>query len=175
MEQIVIKNEKLEQIESEIISLKNQTAENMILMGQKFIEAKELVSHGEWGQWLEDRIGFSQRTANQLMRIAKEYASNSQAISNLDATKIYLLLELPVEERENFIDQNDLQNMSTREMKKKLKNYKRNNAVWKIVDKEKDMNTYEIHVKDLKSFPNHEQYFWDIKGEDYIWKECTHV
>lgn len=169
MEQIVIKNEKLEQIESEIISLKNQTAENMILMGQKFIEAKELVSHGEWGQWLEDRIGFSQRTANQLMRIAKEYASNSQAISNLDATKIYLLLELPVEERENFIDQNDLQNMSTREMKKKLKNYKRNNAVWKIVDKEKDMNTYEIHVKDLKSFPNHEQYFWDIKGEDYIW------
>jgi len=50
MEQIVIKNEKLERIENEIITLKNQTAENMILMGQKFIEAKDLVSHGEWGK-----------------------------------------------------------------------------------------------------------------------------
>ena len=100
MEQIVIKNEKLERIENEIITLKNQTAENMILMGQKFIEAKDLVSHGEWGKWLENKIGFSQRTANQLMRIAKEYSANSQAISNLEATKIYLLLELPMEERE---------------------------------------------------------------------------
>lgn len=60
-----VMNTKLVQIEKEIITLKNQTAENMILMGQKFIEAKKLVSHGEWGKWLETRVGFSQRTANQ--------------------------------------------------------------------------------------------------------------
>lgn len=110
----MIQSKKLMQIENEIISLKKQTAENMILMGQKFIEAKELVSHGEWGNWLENKIGFSQRTVNQLMRIAKEYTSNPKAISNLDVTKIYLLLELPIEERESFIDQYDLQNLSTR-------------------------------------------------------------
>lgn len=38
-----IVNTRLEKIENEIITLKNQTAENMILMGQKFIEAKKLV------------------------------------------------------------------------------------------------------------------------------------
>ena len=79
-----VESTALEKIEKEIITLKNQTAENMILMGQKFIEAKKLVPHGEWGNWLEDKIGFSQRTVNQFMRIAKEYISNSQAISNLN-------------------------------------------------------------------------------------------
>ncbi len=168
MEQIVIKNEKLERIENEIITLKNQTAENMILMGQKFIEAKDLVSHGEWGKWLENKIGFSQRTANQLMRIAKEYSANSQAISNLEATKIYLLLELPMEEREKFIDENDLQNMSTRDMKKRIKEYRRNSEIYKIIDKVQDIHTYDMAVSDLKPFPDHEQYFWNIKGKDYI-------
>ena len=168
MNQITAKNEKLQKIENEIIILKNQTAENMILMGQKFIEAKKLVPHGEWGNWLEDKVGFSQRTANQFMRIAKEYISNSQAISNLDATKIYLLLELPVEEREEFVNQNDLQNMSTRDMKKKLKDYKRNSEIWKIVDREQDMNTYDVPIVELKPFPNHEQYFWNMKGKNYI-------
>lgn len=168
MNQLITGNEKLEKIEKEIITLKNQTAENMILMGQKFIEAKKLIPHGEWGNWLENKVGFSQRTANQFMRIAKEYISNSQAISNLDATKIYLLLELPIEEREEFVNQNDLQNISTREMKKKLKDYKRNNEIWKVVDKEKDINTYDVPVIDLKPFPNHEQYFWNMKGKSYI-------
>lgn len=168
MNQITAKNEKLQKIENDIITLKNQTAENMILMGQKFIEAKKLVPHGEWGNWLEDKVGFSQRTANQFMRIAKEYISNSQAISNLDATKIYLLLELPVEEREEFVNQNDLQNMSTRDMKKKLKDYKRNSEIWKIVDREQDMNTYDVPIVELKPFPNHKQYFWNMKGKNYI-------
>ena len=114
----------MEKIEKEIITLKNQTAENMILMGQKFIEAKKLVLHGEWGNWLEDRVGFSQRTANQFMRIAKEFGSNPQMIINLDATKIYLLMEIPVEDRENFIKKYDLQAMSTREVKKAMKQLK---------------------------------------------------
>ena len=143
----------------------------MILMGQKFIEAKDLVPHGEWGKWLEDRIGFSQRTANQLMRIAKEYSANSQAISNLEATKIYLLLELPIDEREKFIDQNDLQNMSTRNMKKRIKEYRRNSEIYKIIDKVQDINTYDIAVSDLKPFPDHEQYFWNIKEKLYKFSE----
>lgn len=167
METIIV-NMELEKIEQEIITLKNQTAENIILMGQKFIEAKKLVPHGGWGRWLEDKVGFSQRTANQFMRIAQEYGSNSQAISNLEATKIYLLMELPVEERENFVNQNDLQNMSTRDMKKKLKEYKRNSEIWKIVDKVQDGKNYNVSVKDLKPFPNHEKYFWNMKGKNYV-------
>lgn len=168
MTEIITKDNRLETLEQEIITLKNRTAENMILMGQKFIEAKKLVPHGEWGKWLEEKVGFSQRTANNFMRIANEYVSNSQAISNLDATKIYLLLELPAEEREDFVNQYDLQNMSTRDMKKKLNDYKRNNEIWKIVDKKRDNNKYEIPLDELKPLPDHEKYLGSIKGINYI-------
>lgn len=167
--QTVIVNTELEKIEQEIITLKNQTAENIILMGQKFIEAKKLVLHGEWGKWLEEKVGFSQRTANQFMRIAEEYGSNSQAISNLEATKIYLLMELPVEEREGFISQNDLKNMSTREVRSRLQEYKRNNKeIWSIVDKTEDTKEYDVLVSELKPLPNHEKYFAEIKGKGWI-------
>ncbi len=108
MDQITIKNEKLQKIENEIITLKNQTAENIILMGQKFIEAKKLVPHGEWGNWLKERIDFSQRTANQFMRIAKEFGSNPEVLTNLGITKIGLLLDVPIEKRKCFIRDYDL-------------------------------------------------------------------
>ncbi len=121
MEQIAIKNEKLEQIENEIITLKNQTAKNIIQIGYKLIEAKEKLPHGEWGGWLSDRINFSQRTANQFMRIAKEFGSSPQLISNLEITKIGLLLDMPIEKRKEFIENHDLKTMTTREVKKVIK------------------------------------------------------
>ena len=148
-----VMNTELVKIENEIIKLKNQTAENILLMGQKFIEAKKLVPHGEWGNWLESKVGFSQRTANNFMRIAREYASNSQAISNLEVSKIYLLMELPVEEGEEFANQNDLKNMSTRDVKQKLKEHKRNAEIWNVVDKERDENKYDIPIDSLKPLP----------------------
>lgn len=123
MDQITVKNEKLQKIENEIITLKNQTAENIILMGQKFIEAKKLVPHGEWGNWLKERIDFSQRTANQFMRIAKEFGSNPEVLTNLGITKIGLLLDVPIEKRKCFIRDYDLKNISTRELKKAIKQF----------------------------------------------------
>ncbi len=114
MEQIIAKGTELEKIEKEILMLKNQTAEDMIQIGYKLIEVKKKLSHGEWGSWLEDKVSFSQRTANQFMRIAKEFGSNSQAISNLEITKVGLLLDVPTEKREEFIEKHDLKSMSTR-------------------------------------------------------------
>lgn len=158
----------MSQIENEIISLRNQTAQNLIKIGLKLIDAKNMIGHGEWGEWLNNKVGFSQRTASNLMRIAKELG-NSQAISDLEATKIYMLMELPVEERENFVKQNNLKDMSTREMKKIMKQYKRNGeGIYKVIDKIKDEKCHEIEVDKLNPFPNHENYFWDIKGKDYV-------
>ena len=73
MEQIISKVTELEHLEKEIIALKNQTAQNIIQIGYKLIEAKEKLQYGEWGVWLENKVEFSQRTANQFMRIAKEF------------------------------------------------------------------------------------------------------
>ena len=49
MEQIISKVTELEHLEKEIIALKNQTAQNIIQIGYKLIEAKEKLQYGEWG------------------------------------------------------------------------------------------------------------------------------
>lgn len=79
---------ELKEIESNIKRLKNQAAESIIQLGYELIRAKEKLPHGEWGNWLRDRVNFSQRTANIYMRIANEFGANPQAISNLEVTKL---------------------------------------------------------------------------------------
>ncbi len=67
----------------EINSIKEQTKnivlQNSIEIGRKLVEAKSLLPHGEWGKWLEKSVAYSQRTANDLMRIFNEYGSSQKA------------------------------------------------------------------------------------------------
>lgn len=164
-----ITGNELRQIEKNILRLKQKTIQDVIQMGNELLKAKAIVPHGEWGRWLEEKIEVKQRTANQIMRVAREFGSNSQAITNLEATKVYLLMELPSEDRENFILQNDLKGMSTREIKTRMQEYKRNNTeIWRVVDRVKDSGVYDVRLSGLKPLPNHEQYFWSIKGKDYV-------
>ncbi|AMJ41711.1 DUF3102 domain-containing protein [Anaerotignum propionicum] len=165
----VMQDDEIKVMTKEFIRLKDATMNNVIKMGEILIKVKESLPHGKFGEWLENEVDFSQRTANQLMKITREFGSNSQAISNLDSTKLYLLAELPVDDREDFMNENDLQNISTREMKERIKDYKKNvNDFWNIVDRTLDENTYEIFVDELKPFPNHDFYFPEMKGRNYL-------
>ena len=97
----------------------------MIEIGKRLIEAKEQVSHGEWEEWLETKVDFSKSTAKNFIRVAKEFP-NRQAIVDLGQTKIFKLLDLPQEEREDFISQphkvngqtKTVDEMTTRELQK---------------------------------------------------------
>lgn len=164
----IVVNTELQKLEKEIITLKNQTAENMIQIGYKLIEAKEKLPHGEWGSWLENKVAFSQRTANQFMRIAKEFGSNSQAISNLEITKVGLLLDIPSDKRETFIENHDLKSMSTREIKKVIKETVGERTNGSVIDTIQDFVIYEIPIDELKPLPDHEKYFPIRTGKDWI-------
>lgn len=72
----------LEVIESENNFYKTQTATGIIEIGKRLIEAKEQLSHGQWGDWLKEKVEFSQATANRFMRVANELA-NSSTLTNL--------------------------------------------------------------------------------------------
>lgn len=113
-------------IAAEIRSIDQQAREfvlrSAIEIGKRLTEAKELVKHGEWGKWLTENVNYSQSTANNFMRIATEYAdSSSQAISNLSYSQAVALLSLPAEEREEFAEQNNVKEMSTRELQQAIK------------------------------------------------------
>ncbi|KZE79292.1 hypothetical protein AV654_17630 [Paenibacillus elgii] len=111
-------------IAAEIRSIDTQTREivlrSAIEIGRRLIEAKELVGHGEWGTWLETNVSYSQSTANNFMRIAEEYR-DSQTFGNLSYSQAVALLGVPAEEREQFAADVEAEKLSTRELKKAIK------------------------------------------------------
>ena len=81
---------------SEIRMITEQTKQvvlfNSIEIGRRLTEAKAMVKRGTWGTWLKERVDYSQRTANNFMKIYQEYGRNglaekSQALANLSYTQ----------------------------------------------------------------------------------------
>lgn len=148
----LIINRTPEVIAAEINSIKEQTRKvvlyNSIEIGRKLVEAKELVPHGEWGKWLEEAVDYSKSTANNLMKIFEEYGSaqitllddnlKSQAFGNLNYSQAVLLLGLPSEDREKFVEENKVDEMSTRELKKAIADLKKANKEKDNALKERD-------------------------------------
>jgi DNA repair exonuclease SbcCD ATPase subunit len=115
-------------IATEIYSIKGQARSVLVLssieIGRRLVEAKEMLDHGEWGKWLEESVEYSKSTANNLMQIYREYGENSgkfPSIGDLSYTKAVALLGVPAEEREQFVQENDVENMSAREIQKIIK------------------------------------------------------
>ena len=79
------------------------------------IEAKDMLPHGEWLPWLAEKVGYSEKTAQNFMRLAREF-SNPQAIADLGATKALKLLALPADEREQFVADHNVIDMTTRQL-----------------------------------------------------------
>lgn len=118
-------------IAHEINLIKEQTnkilLQSSIEIGKRLSEAKEMVGHGNWSNWLETEVNYSQRTAQNLMKIYEEYGrgalenSNSQALADLGYTQAIAMLKLEEDERENFISENDVEAMSTRELNEAIR------------------------------------------------------
>ena len=124
-----------------------QLLSNLIEIGRLLVEAKSMVPHGEWGKYLEEKVDYSQSTANNLMKLYQEYGDNqesffgsfakSQAFGNLSYTQALALLALPAEERQEFAETNDVAGMSTRQLEQAIR--ERNAAL-----QERDENLKEV-------------------------------
>lgn len=111
---------------------RRMAVEYSIEIGRRLVEAKDMVSHGEWGAYLREELGFSQSTANNHMNMFRAYAADqmrldgaavkNQAFANLSYTQALALLALPSEEeREAFVAGHDMAAMSTRELQEELR------------------------------------------------------
>lgn len=95
-------------------------------IGRLLIEAKALVPTGEWMDYLQTELGFKQSTANNFMRIYKGYnvegqLPESQTFGILSPSKALALLSLPADEREEFMESNDVESMSVRKLNAAIK------------------------------------------------------
>lgn len=109
-------------IAEEINAIKQEVRETAIRgtieIGKRLIEAKSLVPYGQWGKWLEENVDYSERTAQDAMRIAMEYGKReTQALAEIqNTTQAVLLLALSSAERDQFVQEHDMKTISTREL-----------------------------------------------------------
>lgn len=126
----------VETVTLEIRTLQRQAQQIMlgyaVEIGRRLEEVKAILPHGQWGDYLKNEVDYSQSTANNFMRIYREYGAaqqslfggeaKSQAFANLTYTKALRLLAIPnEEEREQFMAEHDVESMSNRELDKALK------------------------------------------------------
>lgn len=121
----------LEVVAAEIRALTANAINTIVEIGRRMVEAKEMLPHGEFGRWIKENTGYSSSTANNFMRIFEAYADpqgslfgasvNCQTFGNLTYSKALALLEVPADEREDFVETHDVDGMSTRELQAVIK------------------------------------------------------
>lgn len=118
---------------SEIRMITEQTKQvvlfNSIEIGRRLTEAKAMVMRGTWGTWLKERVDYSQRTANNFMKIYQEYGRNglaekSQALANLSYTQALALIDLPEDERARFAEERKAGEMALRRLQEEVRQEK---------------------------------------------------
>lgn len=127
-------------IATEINTIKRQTQKIMLAssieIGKRLTKAKDMIDHGAWGKWLQDNVNYSERTAQNLMRVYDQYGDKfgmtemdslfasgaPNVFEELSYTQALALLSLPTDaEREEFVKENDVASMSTRELQEAIK------------------------------------------------------
>lgn len=96
---------------------------NLLQLGRVLAEAKPLVPHGEWENWVKTNTSMSKRAAEQYMQAYAEFGLNPQ-IAELGTTKKLKLLPLTEDEREKLLSENDVNSMSTRQLDEAIRKQK---------------------------------------------------
>lgn len=97
----------IEVITQEILDAKRAGGEAILTVGKGLIEAKAVLPEGKWLPYLAETVDFSPRTAQRLMRLAREW-TDATALSHLGASKALSLLALPEAERKEFLSETHL-------------------------------------------------------------------
>ena len=93
-------------------------------IGKRLAEAKEMVGHGGWLDFLKNETEFSSSSAGRFMQIAREYggkASNFPTLGNLSVSNALRLLAVPEDEREEFAQTVDAEHLSSRELEQAIR------------------------------------------------------
>lgn len=102
MNELALSN-NLSQIELEISHHKQIAGQSIWEIGRRLNHVKENdLVHGQFMEWLK-KIEFSQKVANQFMKVAKELP-NSATSQNLGINVLYLIATLPEEEKQEQIE-----------------------------------------------------------------------
>lgn len=135
-----------------------QLASNLIEIGRLLVEAKTMVEPRDWEKYIWDNFGYSTSSADNWMKLYREYGDNqeslfdsfrdSQTFGKLSYTQLLALTALPAEERSAFVEENDVENMSTRQLQQAIK--ERDEARKALAESEDKLLDAEAGLEDAK-------------------------
>ena len=146
---IELSENQLDSIKTEILQCKTNIEDNILTIGKLLLKVKAELGHGYFMEWVENAVEFKRTTANNYMKVVKEF-SNYQTYGNLGQSKIFALLDVKKDDRENFInttyeidgEEKTVQEMSVRELNQVIKEYKDSNKKQKK-DNQQEEETIE--------------------------------
>jgi len=110
-------------------------------VGRKLAEIKSRIPHGGFEEWCDQNLVFSKRQADRYMDLASKIDdksglfSNPTTLSDIGISKIWALLAAPEEVAAEVVEENDVADMSVRELKDEISRLKEEKEE---TDKEKD-------------------------------------
>jgi len=127
----------LTQLAAEINAIKNHVRETVYIatcrIGEKLLLAKGAVGHGNWGRWLKDNVDYSERTAQNIITIYKNFNNketklfgtvpDAELLGKLNQSQLLALSSIKDEEkRTEFMNEHkeELPDMSKQELTKAL-------------------------------------------------------
>lgn len=135
-----------------------QLVSSLIEIGGLLVEAKAMVEPKDWEAYIRDNFGYSTSSADNWMKLYREYGDDqvaffnrlqdSQTFGRLDYTKLLALTNIPAEERLEFVEQNDVENMSTRQLQQAIK--ERDEAKKALAESEDKLLDAEADLKDAR-------------------------
>lgn len=124
-------NRSVETITTEIIMIKQQTASVVASaafeIGRRLCEAKEKVPAGKWIAYLQEQLDYRPSTAENLMRIYREFGSEqvdllsgkipAEVFGRLDQSQMVAMFSLEPSQRMELMDQTEgIEDMSSRQI-----------------------------------------------------------
>lgn len=163
MDELSLSND-LNHIEIEINWHKENAGRSVWEIGRRLNHVKENdLAHGDFINWVENKLSINRRRANEMMKVAKELP-NDRTLGHLGSTALYIISTLPDEKKEAEIQKAEEGNPSTvkelRKLKKQLKEKesqlereqnKEPEVVEKIIEKEVIPDDYEEMKQKVKS------------------------
>ena len=160
----------LTRLASEINAIKEQTRKTVYLammdIGQRLLQAKGAVGHGNWEKWLKDNVDYSPRTAQRLIASYERFGDGQQKLfgrsadpeqlAELNKTQIMTLMSIKDEEKcFEFMDEHkgEIKDMSKTELEAVAKELNEtvaelNRTKHKLTDAKNMADTFQKRLAD---------------------------
>lgn len=91
---------------SELKGLMRRSAQDIINIGQKLVEVKEQLGHGNFRAWLKTEFDWSLRTAARFMQVSTQFKCANLAHLNIAVSALYFLAKpsIPEEARKQVLE-----------------------------------------------------------------------